>query len=623
MKYKKLKIKNYKGIKDVEIDFTHNRILTLVGLNESGKTTILDAISLFYSLAKDKKLTNEELNLMRPKGIDFTGKIILSGTLEFEKSDYAKMDTFLKESSITTKVVYPTIFSYDYTFKYEVHTYKSNTGIVAFEAKSKEKVKNKQTLYDTHNDIWNKLIVFIRKELVPEILYYEDFIFEIPDKIIFTTNPIIPSPKNNSSIEEWKLVFDDILKAVNPKFSTFQEQVISIWKTDNDTARQRLAAMEKILDQKITISWKALFDDNDEKNNQSLNFKEIKLIPISEESNSITFSFKIKTDSGKEFSLNERSKGCKWFFSFLIFTEFRKNRTKNILFLLDEPASNLHSSAQLKILSAIESLSDKSVIVYSTHSHHLINPKWLNGAYIVVNEAMSTSNLEGAFTDNDAKITVYRYYNYVSQSKQQTQSLYFQPILDRLDYKPSFLDPIPDIIITEGKFDWYTFKYVNEVLLKSDYNLNFYPGKGADSNDQILRLYMSWGSNFILLLDSDPKGQFALTQYVDTLGDYVSNRILTYESILGKHIVTEELFTENDMKLIINTAFDEMTFDTITDDKKKLKATLNFAISQLLITNTFVSLESTTIDTFKKIFTRIQNTLKNTTTNIGVANSGA
>lgn len=610
MKYKKLQIQNYKGIKNVEIDFTHNRILTLVGLNESGKTTILDAINLFYSLAKDKKLTTEELNLLRPKGIDFSGDIILRGTLEFEESDYAKMDIYLKENNIPTKVIYPKIYSYAFSFKYEVHTYLSTLGNVIFEAKDNAKAKTNIMLFKTNNELWNKLVFFIRRELVPEILYYEDFIFEIPDKINFDINSKINLPQKNNAIEEWKLVFDDILKSVNPKFNTFQEQVVNIWNTDNDTARQRIAAMEKILDIKITKSWKALFDDNDEKSNQRLNFKEIKLIPIAVEANSINFSFKIKTDSGKEFSLNERSKGCKWFFSFLIFTEFRKNRTKNILFLLDEPASNLHSSAQLKILSAIESLSDKSVIVYSTHSHHLINPKWLNGAYIVVNEAMSSSNLEGAFTDNDAKITAYRYYNYVSQNKQQSQSLFFQPILDRLDYKPSYLDPIPDVVITEGKFDWYTFKYVNEVLLNNEYDISFYPGKGADSNEQILRLYMSWGSDFILLLDSDEKGKSATIQYIDILGAYVNDRIITYQSIFNRLLVTEDLFTENDAKEIINAAFENENYDSIKSDKNKFKSTLNFAISQLLVLKQPISLESTTIENFRLLFNRLANALK-------------
>jgi len=45
-------IKNFKGIKSVKIDVPNpgkNSIVSLIGLNESGKTTILEAISKFVS----------------------------------------------------------------------------------------------------------------------------------------------------------------------------------------------------------------------------------------------------------------------------------------------------------------------------------------------------------------------------------------------------------------------------------------------------------------------------------------------------------------------------------------------------------------------------------------------
>lgn len=627
MQYKTLEIKNFKGIKEVEIDFSYNRILTLVGLNESGKTTILEAINLFYSLLRSKELSPQELKDIRPKGIDFTGSIILSGTLEFEDSDYKLLDDFVNKREDAIKIDYPKEFSFEYSFKYEVHSYMNTETTSGFTAKAKTlkskstKGKNKKvvktprakSLHTTHNALWNALVVFLRTSVVPEILYFEDFIFEIPEKISFeipaspgnaieTAITLPPTPETSAQDKEWKLVFNDILNTLGSKFTTFQDNIVNIWKSDNDTARQRLAAMEKQLDKKITNAWKELFGDKEKRENQRLNFKEIKLVPISDSTDKVSFSFKVKTESGKEFSLNERSKGCKWFFSFLIFTEFRKNRTKNILFLLDEPASNLHSSAQLKILNAIESLSDKSVIVYSTHSHHLINPIWLNGAYVVINEGMSVSNLEGALTDNDTKITIDKYYNYVSERTQDFQTLYFQPILDRLDYKPSFIDPVPSMGICEGKYDWYTFKYVNEIVLQNKYKFNLFPGKGADSNADTMRLYLAWGTVFLLILDGDKGGRDAKKKYIADIGKIIEDRIFTYEDILEEKICTEEIFTIDDQINLCDEAFGSGTFSKQLGDKKKIKSTLNFAISQLLTSKKNVSLEVKTIEKFDKLF---------------------
>ena len=51
MKYTKFEIFNFKGIKHLGLDLTkqnNSNVITLVGLNESGKTTILQAIDWFY-----------------------------------------------------------------------------------------------------------------------------------------------------------------------------------------------------------------------------------------------------------------------------------------------------------------------------------------------------------------------------------------------------------------------------------------------------------------------------------------------------------------------------------------------------------------------------------------------
>ena len=48
-----------------------------------------------------------------------------------------------------------------------------------------------------------------------------------------------------------------------------------------------------------------------------------------------------------------------------------------MLFLFDEPASNLHPTAQAALLASLEKLSENAVVIYTTHSHHLINPLWL------------------------------------------------------------------------------------------------------------------------------------------------------------------------------------------------------------------------------------------------------
>ena len=57
MELVKITIKNFKGINYLEFNLSkspHNNVYTLVGINESGKTTILEAINFFeYNDEKD------------------------------------------------------------------------------------------------------------------------------------------------------------------------------------------------------------------------------------------------------------------------------------------------------------------------------------------------------------------------------------------------------------------------------------------------------------------------------------------------------------------------------------------------------------------------------------------
>lgn len=602
MRYKEFKIKNFKGIESIELNLTSSRIITLVGLNESGKTTIMEALKSYYQLTKGKALTEVEKNSFRPKGVDFTGKISIEATIEYETEDIRHLNAFIKELETPFKIELPKEpFTYSHHFEYDLHNFVKHSMSVTFPAiaiaKNEEGKFIKQKLYDYDNAIWNKLVGRIKTKLLPEILYYEDFVFSIPEDIVFS-----PSTATIGSLEVeknaiWELVLDDILKSVNPKFTTFKEMVVDIWNSDNETALNRISQVEEVLNKKITNSWKELF----QKETKRISFKEIKL-GTKNESADFKVSFKVKTDDGKLFSINDRSKGCRWFFSFLIFTEFRKNRTKNILFLLDEPASNLHSSAQTKILEAIKELSQTSVVIYSTHSHHLINPKWLGGTFVVINDKISDETLRGEMTFQDtSRITAIKYFTYVGQGKGKTKFSYFQPILDALDYAPSSVEPIPSIVVTEGKFDWYAFTYFYQTVLKRN-KLNFYPGSGRDSLWDIIKLYMSWGAKFLVVLDGDAAGIKSKASYCKEFVPFLNDKVFTLKDILSLSGPLEEFFNESDRKAIIKSEFPSISFDSIKEDKQKTKDLLNQGINILCFNKKLIPLSDETVLKFSTLF---------------------
>ena len=82
----------------------------------------------------------------------------------------------------------------------------------------------------------------------------------------------------------------------------------------------------------------------------------------------------IKENNGQIVSLNETSAGRRWYFTYYF---VKCTLSEGDTFIIDEPASMLHPSAQKEILKDLLELSRKGIrIVYSTHSPYLIPREW-------------------------------------------------------------------------------------------------------------------------------------------------------------------------------------------------------------------------------------------------------
>lgn len=83
------------------------------------------------------------------------------------------------------------------------------------------------------------------------------------------------------------------------------------------------------------------------------------------------------TRHGVTTSFDERSAGFVWFFSFLVwFSQVKKEYGENVVILLDEPGLSLHAKAQHDLLRYIEQeLAPRYQIIYTTHSPFMVDPE--------------------------------------------------------------------------------------------------------------------------------------------------------------------------------------------------------------------------------------------------------
>jgi hypothetical protein len=95
-------------------------------------------------------------------------------------------------------------------------------------------------------------------------------------------------------------------------------------------------------------------------------------------------SFLLHEKTGESIDLNETSSGRRWYFSYYFMKSILE---EGDMFIIDEPASMLHPSAQREVLSELEELARKGVkVVYSTHSPYLVPKEWNNVNFVTMTE---------------------------------------------------------------------------------------------------------------------------------------------------------------------------------------------------------------------------------------------
>ena len=103
MRYTAFSFKNFKGIEEMTLNLT-GPVTTLIGLNESGKTTILEAIFCFSYGAEDLEVINPEMASLRvpdqwipiSKRANFNDTIQICAVVELSEEDRRALRTYMR-----------------------------------------------------------------------------------------------------------------------------------------------------------------------------------------------------------------------------------------------------------------------------------------------------------------------------------------------------------------------------------------------------------------------------------------------------------------------------------------------------------------------------------------------
>jgi hypothetical protein len=623
MRYTFFEFENFKGIRKARLELSVGasaaRVYTLVGLNESGKTTVLEAIDHFQPTSEGAVTPKQLGGWVAPdphslipiaERTNFTGKIRIRCGIELDDDDVVAAKAFLRSadgyrlSELDRDIVITDEYAYEDS-RFVKRT--SNWSGLRGTGRTKKGRLDKELSHAKDNARWNSLTTFVRRHL-PTIWFFPHFLFDFPDKIYIEEYAEEP-PAN----QFYRALFQDILDAL-PRDLDVTKHIVerkrSGKSSEQENLQQVLLEASRHVTDTVVSSWNHIFRD------KPMSHKNVR-IDVGEDEQSglddagqprpskLWVRFRLEDTDGL-FSVRERSLGFRWFFVYLLITTYRgrrKGSPSDMLFLFDEPASNLHQTAQRALLSSLGELSREAVIIYTTHSHHLIQPMWLGTTFVVTNAGLEPDALSADFSAErtDIHITPYRQF----AAKHPDQSHYFQPILDVLEYVPSELELIPDVIMVEGKTDYYLLSYYQSVMLNlpPTERLNLMPGGGAGSMDDALQLYLGWSRPFVALLDSDRAGLAQTSRYLEKFGLILKPHLMTLADGSGKE-------NAKGIESLLND-HDKLNLQRVADPgaQRYRKKSLALGVQEALLAGQQVKMSAAARRAFDRIFASLRERL--------------
>jgi len=525
MKYKKFIIQGYRGISDItEINISKESLIPIIGKNESGKTTCLEAI-LAFDYTNDEEYGGKHLsnviNLYSTEEppVIVSAEIVPNNT--FKLGNLLKKEIAAFESAFSAahpdeklnlkKISFDLDVDDENDYRLENWEYIRAYQLLTEDLELSNSLRIDRDLKTTKYSI-PKLSKHISSEVddlisrkfvnsLPYTLYFDDFRDRLEEKI-YITNDI-----KSGNYSPWITYIDEIFKRTKEGYSIYD------LPTRNDGIRRSIIReVQNKLNKTLIEEW----------SNYQFDKREDIIVQIDYQDNSGSPYLQLKiiekvvidnVEQERFFDISDRSKGFYWYLNFMIKLHFNTTKRdlndKDTIYLLDEPGSYLHPYALTQLAKQLHNLSINNNVIYCTHSHNLLNPD-----YIPIN------SIRLAEKNNKGKI-VLKHLDHKGIIRPKKNSAY-QSVFDALEVKPPMLEfELNDIVLLEGIYDYYSFK----MFTSSD--LNYFPCVSASSIVNQIPYMIFLGKKYLAVWDNDKEGRERLKKASDCFGEYESTKFMT------------------------------------------------------------------------------------------------
>jgi len=295
------------------------------------------------------------------------------------------------------------------------------------------------------------------------------------------------------------------------------------------------------------------------------------------------------------FKIEQRSKGFQWFLSFYL--RLQAEAGPDNIIVIDEPGTNLHAMAQRELIRIlVDKIAPTSQVVFSTHSPYLIDPERQDRIRLVLKNSVS-----GTFIRE------------ISDSAADDETMHPLITAQGAEQAHPLILPGSKNVIVQCASMYYYFKAVLALVAPEPLNnVNLVPGTDQVQIARIASLMLGQDSDFVVLLEPNPYGRkiaqslqekFALS---DDRFIFISDR---------EEVLTEDLFSKDDFNrfvLDVEEGTDSASTNSLAVRNRELNKVLTAKgfLDKIRNTKTDVVLSEITTGAFESVFQNIISGLK-------------
>ncbi len=482
----KLTIENYRGIKEKRI-IQLDKLSSIVGKNDAGKTILLYAVATFLDI-KTFTVTFSDFNDI-DKPIVFEAEFKDENIIELLKT---KLKSKVKKTDGLDEYVNDFIFDGVIRYKREaIKVDKKFSGEFVFVEDFKQ--ENIRGLYFKSDEELNAIIAEYKIEIPVEgkgrnskveKIKFIKLHFKDAERIGFWVED---ECKIETLFPEVEMFKADYGLEADTKFKTASvSEIQDYFEKETSTPGTKLNIVEAEINEEMkkeAQSVTAYMQD------YATLLKAVQITPIvnwKDAIKSVDVSFQFEGDA-KFIPMSHKGTGYRRLFMVARFRYIaEKNKGHNIIYLIEEPETFLHPTAQQDLLNAFKNLSNDNQVVITTHSPVFAGATNVTGVILCTKDIQS--NYQNAGNEHD--------YDFLMK------------IISELGIKPNYnlRDRFEKILFVEGQDDSTFYKIIcNKILGKNLEEKVLVLPCGGSSVDSFINIeyFKKNGRELFLILDSD------------------------------------------------------------------------------------------------------------------------